>query len=47
MQTYLQTQIQIYQDITFYINRMKKKEDIAMQTGNLREETTPNCRIMT
>ena len=28
------------------INRMKKKEDIAMQTGNLLEKTKPNCRFM-
>ena len=29
------------------INRMNKKEDIAMQTGNLLEKATPNCRFMT
>ena len=26
---------------------MKKKEDIAMQTGNLLEKTTPNCIFVT
>ena len=26
---------------------MKNKEDIAMQTGNLLEKTTPNCKFLT
>ena len=34
-------------DTALHINRMKKKEDIAMKTGNLLEKTTPNCRFMT
>ena len=37
----------MYEDTALHINRMKKKEDIAMQTGNLLEKTTPNCRFMT
>ena len=37
----------MYEDTALHINRMKKKEDIAMQTGNLIEKTTPNCRFMT
>ena len=36
----------MYEDTALHINRMKKKEDIAMQTGNLLEKTTPNCRFM-
>ena len=35
------------EDTALHINRMKKKEDIAMQTGNLLEKTTPNYRVMT
>ena len=37
----------MYEDTAWHINRMKKKEDIAMQTGNLLEKTTPNYRFMT
>ena len=37
----------MYEDTALHTNRMKKKEDIAMQTGNLLEKTTPNCRFMT
>ena len=37
----------MYEETALHINRMKKKEDIAMQTGNLLEKTTPNCRFMT
>ena len=37
----------MYEDTALHINRMKKKEDIAMQTGNLLEKTTSNCRFMT
>ena len=37
----------MYEDNALHINRMKKKEDIAVQTGNLLEKTTPNCRLMT
>ena len=37
----------MYEDTALYINRMKKKEDDAMQTGNLLAKTTPNCRFMT
>ena len=37
----------MYEDTALHINRMKKKEDTAMQTGNLIEKTTPNCRFMT
>ena len=37
----------MYDGTALCINRMKKKEDIAMQTGNLLEKTTPNCRFMT
>ena len=37
----------MYEDIALHINRMKKKEDIAMQTGNLLEKTAPNYRVMT
>ena len=36
----------MYEDTALHISRMKKKEDIAMQTGNLLEETTPNYRFM-
>ena len=32
----------MYQDTVLHINRMKKKEGIAMETGNLLEKTTPN-----
>ena len=28
----------MYEDTALHINRMKKKEDIAMQTGNLLEK---------
>ena len=34
----------MYDGTALRINRMKK---IAMQTGNLLEKTTPNCRFMT
>ena len=37
----------MYEDNALHIDRMKKKEDTAMQTGNLLEKTTPNCRFMT
>ena len=37
----------MYEDTALHINRMKKKEDIAMQTGNILEKTMPNCRFMT
>ena len=37
----------MYENIALHINRMKKKEDIAMQTENLLEKTTPNCRFIT
>ena len=37
----------MYEETALHINRMKKKEDIAMQTGNLLEKTTPNCRFIT
>ena len=36
----------MYEDTALHINRMKKKEDIAMQTRNLPEKTTPNFRFM-
>ena len=36
----------MHEDTALHINRMKKKEDIAKQTGNLLEKTTPNCRFM-
>ena len=39
--------MEMYDGTALCINRMKKKEDIAMQTGNLLEKTTPNCRFMT
>ena len=32
----------MYEDTVLDINRMKKKEGIAMETGNLLEKTTPN-----
>ena len=35
------------EDTALPINRMKKKEDDAIQTGNLLAKTTPNCRFMT
>ena len=37
----------MYEDTTLHINRMKENEDFAMQTGNLIEKTTTNCRFMT
>ena len=37
----------MHEDTALHINRMKKKEDIAMKTGNLLEKTTSNCRFMT
>ena len=37
----------MYEDTALLINIMKKKEDIAMQTGSLLEKTTPNCRFVT
>ena len=37
----------MYEDTALHINRMKKKGDIAMQTGNPLEKTTTNCRFMT
>ena len=37
----------MYEDTALHINKMKKKEDIAMQTGNILEKTMPNCRFMT
>ena len=37
----------MYEDTALHTNRMKKKEDIAMQTGNLLKKTTPSCRFMT
>ena len=37
----------MYEDTEFHINRLKKKENIEMQTGNLLEKTTLNCRFMT
>ena len=37
----------MYEDTALHINRIKKKEDIAMQTRNLLEKTTPNCRFLT
>ena len=37
----------MYEDTALHINKMKKKEDITMQTGNLLGKTTPNCRFMT
>ena len=46
IQTYLQTQIWMYENTALHINRMKKREDTAMRTGNLLEKTTPNCRFM-
>ena len=35
------------EDTALHINRMKKKEDDAIQTGNLLAKTTPNCKFMT
>ena len=35
----------MYKDTALHINGIKKKEDIAMQTGNLLEKTMPNCRF--
>ena len=35
----------MYEDTALHINKMKKKEDIAMQTGNPLDERTPNCRF--
>ena len=43
----LQILLKMYEDTALHVNRMKKKEDIAMQTGNLLEKTKPNCRFMT
>ena len=37
----------MYEDTALHINRMKNKEDITMQTGNLLEKTMPNFRFMT
>ena len=37
----------MYEDTALHINKMKKKEDIAMQSGNLLEKTKPNCIFMT
>ena len=37
----------MYEGTALHINRMKKKENVAMQTGNLLEKTMPNCRFMT
>ena len=37
----------MYEDTALHINRMKKKEDIAMQTGKLLEKIKPNSRFMT
>ena len=37
----------MYEDTALHINIMKKKEDIAMKTGNLLEKTMPNCIFMT
>ena len=39
--------VKMYEETTLHISRMKKKEDIAMQTGNLLEKTKPHCRFMT
>ena len=43
----LSCNIRIYEDTALHINRMKRKEDIAIQTGNQLEKSTPNCRFMT
>ena len=37
----------MYEDTASHSNKMKKKEDIAMQSENLLEKTTPICRFMT
>ena len=37
----------MYEDTALHTNSIKKREDIAMQTGNLIEKTTPNYRFMT
>ena len=37
----------MYEDNALHINRMKKKEDMVMQTKMLLEKTKPNCRFMT
>ena len=39
----------MYEDTALDINRMKKKEDIGMQTGTgtLLEKATPNCIFTT
>ena len=36
----------MYEDTALHINKIKKKEDIAMQARNLPEKTTLNCRFM-
>ena len=36
----------MYEDTALHINRMKKKEDITMQTVNLLEKTTPNNTVL-
>ena len=43
----LQILLKMYEDTALHVNRMKKKEDNAMQTGKLLEKTKPNCRFMT
>ena len=43
----LSCNVRMYEDTALHINRMKKKEDIAMQTGNLLRKTKPNCIFIT
>ena len=43
----LSCNVRMYEDTALHINRMKKKEDIAIQAGNLLKKSTPNCRFMT